>query len=357
MGWDAARGLFIIKRFLFRFDVSPQIGFGHFKRCLTLANELEKKGAAIFFLIRMDENTMPGHPDVEKYLLEPLGWHLSPEREVEKLIQACRKLNIDAAIIDHYHADIHYQEKLYGAGVKWLQFDRYARFPLLADWILCPSLAGDEKAYRAMMRRRESRLLLGPNYAFLRPEFALWQPKVKRNRQVKKILLSFGGGDDRGATLFCLESLRRLTREIDRIVLVSSGNPQMPCIVDWCKNNGKNNTTVRIDEPEIARVMCHADLAITAGGMTTFETAAMQLPTLIVTIAENQIPNTDAWHQSGTAVKLGSIDDLKPSEIRCQVESLVSDNKKRSEMSEKGFSMVDCRGAERVAKLLLSSNS
>ena len=39
-------------RYLFRCDVSPAVGMGHLRRCLTLAYELKKQGASIYFLCR-----------------------------------------------------------------------------------------------------------------------------------------------------------------------------------------------------------------------------------------------------------------------------------------------------------------
>ena len=64
-------------RIAFRTDATKQIGIGHFMRCLTLADELKKKGARIRFISR----NLPAHLRVK---LDAKGVEYLP-------------LNIDAA--------------------------------------------------------------------------------------------------------------------------------------------------------------------------------------------------------------------------------------------------------------------
>ena len=183
-------------RILFRCDVSPTIGLGHFRRCLTLAEELKGRGASVLFACRSKGlDVREGLGNIADDWVD-LEWSLAPESEVLEVIQLYRQRDIDIAVIDHYGADVPYQKALYRSGIRWLQFDGSARRPLWADWVLNANPAAEEGTYLPLKQRDETRLLLGPAYALLRPEFLKRRQQVSFREKVRKILLTFGGGDD-----------------------------------------------------------------------------------------------------------------------------------------------------------------
>ena len=342
------------RRFLFRCDISPETGTGHLRRCLALAGELKKYGASVSFACRC------ANFDLARELCQvtddwkALDWSLTPEDDVQEVIRLYRQQGMEAAVIDHYRAAAEYQERLCNAGVRWLQFDWSARQPLWADWVLNASPAAEESVYMALKQRSETCLLLGPAYALLRHEFYEWRPQARFREQVRKILLTFGGGDDRGAILFCLRAMKALEPSIERIVLVSSANPGLSDIMDWVGRNDNSNIKLQVDAPEIARHMAQADLAINAGGTTTFETATMGLPSLIVQINDNQAPNASAWEQAGVAIDAGLLSNLNENTLGHQVMVLVNNPGLRRSMADKGRALIDCLGAGRVARSILS---
>lgn len=327
---------------------------GHLRRCLTLAKELKEYGAFVFFACRSANYDLA--KDLRGVADEwtALDWSLTPESDAQELIQLYQQREMDVAVIDHYRADVAYQERLCRSGVRWLQFNWSAKQPLWADWVLNASPAAEESVYLTLKQRDETCLLLGPSYALLRCEFRQWRPQVQFHEQVRKILLSFGGGDDRGATVFCMEAIKTLDPAIERVVLVSSANPHFSDIVDCRNRNNSSNVTLLVDEQEIARHMVDADLAIIAGGTTTFETAVMGLPSLIIQIADNQGPNANAWERRGAAINLGPFSSLTLRALERQVVKLINDSRLRKSMACAGRSLVDCFGAQRVAQMLLS---
>lgn len=342
-----------MKRLLFRCDVSPAIGLGHLKRCLTLAGELKKQGAELFFAVRSEHYDWI--PEIKSIAQEciSLDWSVSPEGDARETAQLYQAHRADAAIIDHYRADEAYQKHLCAADVAWLQFDGMARCPLWADWVFNANPCADENVYRSLKQREHTQFLLGPEYALLRPEFSL-QSKRVRDR-VRKVLLTFGGGDDYGATLFCLRALQPMMDEFETIVLSGGTNPNLKAIQQW-QESRRENVTLLIDHPHIARVMSEADAAVIAGGTTTFETAAMGLPSLIVQIAENQKVNAVAWQQHNVGVDLGPLKGLTHDRLREELNALRTDPSRLQAMSEAGQKLVDGSGAKRVAEKLLKFN-
>lgn len=341
-------------KFLFRLDVSPSAGTGHLRRCLTLAHELKDHGADVFFACRLESFNIEKHVAHVAAGWEEYQWSLTPEEDARKVVQSCRKYNIDSLIIDHYRADEAYQRTLYESGIKWLQFDGAARYAFWADWILNISPAASASRYESLKQRKETRLLLGPRYAPLRKEFRKYNNAAyPKSGAVRQILLTFGGGDDRGATIFCLEAIQSLTLNVESIVLLSGNNPKKDEIIKWCGENGAHVTMIT-DAEETVPYMASADLAITAGGMTVFELAALGVPAIILQIADNQVPIARAWQQRGYGADRGHLDQLHQKDLQREVMSLLQDTARRAAMSSVGRAMVDGLGAGRVAKVLLS---
>lgn len=325
---------------------------GHLKRCLTLARELADRDSEVFFLCRAESIDVSEHmpPMVREW--ELMQWSLGPEEDAREVARIYITKQIDAAIIDHYRADEEYQKILYRSNIQWLQFDGTARYPIWADWILNMSPGVYESLYVDLIKKNAI-LLLGPGYALLRKEFDNKQLLRKRDH-VRRILLTFGGGDDRGAAIHCLHALKAIDKDIERVVLMNNTNPQRDKILKWCKE-GHDNTKAVIDAEETATHMASADLGITAGGMTVFEMAALGIPLLILQIADNQVPITKAWQQRGYGVDLGPFDHLKQEDVLKETISLMENARRRDTMSETGRSLVDGHGTRRVAEALLAT--
>ncbi|NLT23676.1 MAG: UDP-2,4-diacetamido-2,4,6-trideoxy-beta-L-altropyranose hydrolase [Syntrophorhabdus sp.] len=340
-----------MKRFLLRMDASVQVGLGHLKRCVTLSEELKKRGHEVYFICRADTRSFLSRlmATIENEA-EYMEWSLDPIEDAKHVTKCCARKRIDIAIVDHYRANEEYQKVLYEAGVRWLQFDGRASHPFWADWVLNMSPAANRSLYDGLIRK-EARLLLGPGYAVLRREFAEKSGPKAIKGNVRRILLTFGGGDDAGAAMLCLNAIKSI--DASKTVVMNSGTSQERSVRKWCDDPG-NRTTAVFDTSDVSVYMAAADLGITAGGTTVFEMAALGVPLLMLQIADNQVPVCKAWQERGYGVNLGVIAHLKPEDVLRETSSLMEDEARRKDMSEKGASLVDGRGAGRVTEALLS---
>src|SRR5690242_42206 len=196
-------------RVVVRTDVSPRIGFGHLRRCAALGRKLHDAGVAVHFLLKSQgtdvSRELHGFPEQSVMF----DHEVNGEADAARTAEHCRRLGADCAVIDHYDADEAYQRILLNAGLRWMQFDGSARIPLWADWVVSMSPAAEIDRYRAVQARPQTRFLLGPRYAILREEFLRWSTPRRTKPLASRLLLTFGGGDDRGACLACLEALRQ----------------------------------------------------------------------------------------------------------------------------------------------------
>jgi spore coat polysaccharide biosynthesis predicted glycosyltransferase SpsG len=100
----------------------------------------------------------------------------------------------------------------------------------------------------------------------------------------------------------------------------------------------------RIEAPDsMAGVLAAADLAVTAGGQTMLEAAALGIPTIAVPVAANQESQTKALADAG-AVRLATVGDALN-----EVGNLAEDALARRTLSEAARAAVDGKGARRVA--------
>jgi spore coat polysaccharide biosynthesis predicted glycosyltransferase SpsG len=286
--------------------------------------------------------------------IEQSEWSAAGD-DASKLATLANKYGCDVAVLDDYRVDVDYQKVMRDSGLKWLQFDGFASQKMLANWVLSVSPAASYDRYEPLRERPETVFLLGPKYALLRSEFFEWRPRHRFSEKVQKILLTFGGGDDRGATLFCLTALTHFWESIEAVILLRSSNPHLMAVHKWASQNKRLKINIRVDEQEIARCMNGSDLAIIAGGMTTFEVAATGLPALILQIADNQALNARAWDGLGAAKFMGNLENINGDDLRQSVQLLLGDSEQRLSMSQAGKSQVDCLGSKRVANILMDN--
>ena len=101
--------------------------------------------------------------------------------------------------------------------------------------------------------------------------------------------------------------------------------------------------------PSLAGLIARADLAIGAGGATTWERACLKLPSLVVAIAENQLPFAEALHQAGHLQLLGEAATVSTEQIRSALLAWVADPRQQ----DAGCDLTDGMGALRLALAML----
>jgi len=129
---------------------------------------------------------------------------------------------------------------------------------------------------------------IGPKYVLLREEFYKEKSHLrKRNENIKNILIFFGGSDLTNETEKAIKAIEMLNRpDITVNVVVGNSNTNQEKIKTLCDQNSQFKFYCQVDN--MAELMNEADLAIGAGGTTTWERCFMELPTVVISIAENQ---------------------------------------------------------------------
>jgi spore coat polysaccharide biosynthesis predicted glycosyltransferase SpsG len=80
----------------------------------------------------------------------------------------------------------------------------------------------------------------------------------------------------------------------------------------------------------------------------------MGLPSLLITLAENQHGSAQYLNRHGIATSLGWQHRVPPSEIVATLSGLIEAPGTRSEMSARGRRLIDGQGADRIVQTMAS---
>lgn len=359
---------------LIRADAAVHIGSGHVMRCLTLADELRKRGASVAFVCRDFEGHLEKHIVSKGYqcflLPRPAiayrssnddeygAWlGVSREDDADDTTNICQAWvadngKIDWLITDHYAIDERWQRRLRPHTQHIMAIDDIANRPHDCDILLDQNLYDDAEKRYAGLVSPQCRLLLGPEYALLRPEFRevrerLGQSLV-RNGTVKRIMVFFGGSDPSNETAKAVRALQMLGREdIESDIIVGIANPHREEIEHLCTQSP--NLHFHCQVPNMADFMCKADLALGAGGSTTWERCCLGLPAITVIIAENQVEMTETAARHDLQWNAGWSNKLTPLMIAQIIAQVISNPQLIHKLSQIVTMVIDGIGAHRVA--------
>ncbi len=367
-----------------RADVSTQIGTGHIMRCLTLAGDLKQLGMEVSFISRVLPGDLNDFVEDKGFIVHRLygevdsvmgywewlgqNWLEDAEKTKEIILNQAEVqsdignvntenerlkkepllteslFNKSSQIVEEvfsksdtimeWDSNINLIVDSYALDYKWEKFLR----PYINKIMVIDDLANrthdcdlllDQNYYRELEHRYDGlvpstcRKLLGPEYALLRPEFHQAKKTLrKRDGKIRRILVFFGGSDPTNETKKALQAIKLLNRpEIAVDVVVGAANPHREEIKQIC--NKMPNTTYYCQVEDMAELMAAADLAIGAGGATTWERLYLELPTIAIAVAENQVETLEALGETGLVKFLGRTGTFSYNKIKEEINDFI----------------------------------
>ncbi|WP_058307196.1 UDP-2,4-diacetamido-2,4,6-trideoxy-beta-L-altropyranose hydrolase [Gracilibacillus massiliensis] len=331
-------------RIVFRVDSSYQIGTGHVRRCLVLAEQLRKREAEVTFIC----HNFPGNVN---HFIKERGFSLVElsylENQPKKCIQKNWKLDasntlelirqystVDYLVVDHYGLDEKWEKNVASYVQHLMIIDDLANRNHYCDTLVDQNLLENmEKRYVDLVPDKAT-LLLGPKYLLLREEFKQTLPIDKSNQYIRNIFVSFGGTDPTNDTYKTLKALIQLSNHPFTInTIISTNHPDFKQIQALANNYP--SVCIHTDTNQMALLMKKADLAIGAGGTTTWERCYLQLPTLTIETAPNQRDILNHLDSIGFLLNLGESSNVSTDKIKIAVQSFLNDPKEWKHMKRR----------------------
>ncbi len=342
---------------VFRCNASSRVGLGHLMRCRELARLLTKRGHPCAIVGPSEDLREPNDATLfTRWISLPGDYDCA--QDAEDFLAICREMNAVHAVMDDYRVDPVYQATLRAHGIRFMQqFDASKPWDFHADIIVNSSPYERAEDYAAYIKNPDAQLLLGPQYAVLRPEFGALDIRPA-GRPVQRVLVSFGGGDDLGAIQLTLEALAETAgaEDVTAIIVSGNSNPRNAANTDFVAKLPRGRAEFYTNPKKVAELMNSCDLAIIAGGTMSYEAALCTLPMVLIALAPNQLRPCRGWAEQAGAEMLGTIDNVTKTLIRDTLEPLLADTLRRTDMALRGQAMVDKSGGLRLIAALLEKD-
>jgi UDP-2,4-diacetamido-2,4,6-trideoxy-beta-L-altropyranose hydrolase/UDP-4-amino-4,6-dideoxy-N-acetyl-beta-L-altrosamine N-acetyltransferase len=293
---------------VFRVDSSLKMGTGHVMRCLTLAKILKESGVNVEFICRQHEGSLVkkirsnGFNVYELGLLEGVEFDsklshthwlgATQQQDADDCIEILKSAKTNWLIVDHYALDEDWQRKLKPYYDKLMVIDDLADRKHLCDLLLDQTFGRQTCDYEPLVPT-DCELLLGSQYALLRPEFSKWRAYSIERRskpEFKSLLINMGGVDVDNVTGQVLQELRacNLPNDINITIVMGESAPHLED-VRVVTAAFLYKTEVKVGVDNMAEIMANTDIVIGAAGSTTWERCCLGLPTIQIVIAKNQM--------------------------------------------------------------------
>jgi UDP-2,4-diacetamido-2,4,6-trideoxy-beta-L-altropyranose hydrolase len=325
---------------VFRADAGPTIGAGHVMRLLSLAHVFRAGGWQIGFAATQESfesvAALAG-ADAEKLVVK--------NKDDTDSLRANWPHGADLLIVDHYKLDESFERKCRPWAKRILAIDDLADRRHDADAIV-DAVCRSPDSYRELVPPACS-IHCGPAFAPLHPDFpnARAAALARRvNAPVERILVSFGQIDVANATLQALDAIGEAGISVAVDVALSLRAPHLDAIRGRISGAAK----LHIDANEMPALMSAADIAIGAGGTTTWERCCLGLPAIALEIAGNQHQLLDRVQEAGALTNLGIAGPQSAKQISAALRDLTGNAEKRARMSAAAAKLVDGRGSSRI---------
>lgn len=328
-----------------RVDSSERIGSGHLMRCLTLAGHMRREGKTVHFICRdlvgnlsrivtaqgFALHLLPPH-EHDAALTDYAVWLTVPQEvDAQESAEIIRELQpVERLVIDHYALDAAWERRMRPLVQEIFVIDDLANRPHDCDILL------DQNFYRDMERRYDGlvpetcKLLLGPKHALLRREFYEARKTLRRrDGKLCRILVFYGGSDQTRETEKAIAALLQLALPgVEADVVVGGGNARQEHIRSLCEAHEFLHYHLQVSN--MAELMASADLALGAGGTTTWERCFLGLPAIVTAIAENQFEICRDCAEAGLIYYLGKWDEVMQEDIAAGIKMFSAPEKLHS---------------------------
>lgn len=330
-----------------RADMNEQIATGHIMRCLSIADALRGLGEPVRFILADEQAVSLLKQRGYDAIVLHTQWNCM-EEELSVLSQVIRNEHIDKLLIDSYQVTQRYLAEL-SKMVTTFYIDDLNLFEYPVDVVIC--YANYWKKFQYKINDKRTTYLLGMKYVPLKQDFWNCEAKII-SEKANNLLILTGESDPFNVTEQILDSIDTYQFQIIDVICGIYNTNYNKFVKKY-----ENNKNIKFHQAvnNIEQYMKKADIAISAGGMTLYELCAIGTPAISFSFADNQLDNVRQFQEDGLIDYAGDarMDDIAET-INQYLTRYRNDFELRKEKSEKMQKMVDGKGAERIARAIVT---
>jgi UDP-2,4-diacetamido-2,4,6-trideoxy-beta-L-altropyranose hydrolase len=323
-------------------------------RCLTLADALSEQGAECRFVCREHEGHLIDHIRSRGYEAHALpkpganAWFESDLAhaswlgvdwlaDAQQTLQFLKNTRLDWLIVDHYALDHRWESALRSSCKRIMVIDDLADRRHDCDLLLDHNLRRDAAHRYSALVPSHCRLLLGPKYILVKPEF-LQFPKRGRNGVIENIFVYFGSNDQDNQAARAITALAGFP-QISCLVVLGNDHPHQEAV--YAAADGLSHIKIVNFCSNMAAQMSRADLSLGVCGIAAWERCALGLPSIVCVTADNQREDALALDRLSAVENLGESRNVFSDDWANALTRLVSDPNRLSRMAVASRLVVD----------------
>ena len=317
-----------------------QHGLGHIFRCISLASFFQKH--SIYFLIEDFGGTKQLLQKRNFNHVSTIQKNIGTNDDIEKTTNYILKNKIDILIIDKYNLKSNYAKNI-SKIIKTVIITDLENIEFKANLVVSGYIG-----YKNQIRKNSlgTRCLLGPRYQILNKKFSTIKRKNKRDY---KILATFGGFDDNNVSELFLSIIEKYLPNM-KVKIIPGPSSKKLKNFKMIKKKFPQKIDVIQETKDMAKEMSNTEYGISAGGLTSYEFAAMHVPFAIICQVRHQLKTAKMWEKKGMAINLGMLSQKTPKKID---EFLKKIQSHRISLNKINRRQMDSRGALRVQSEIL----
>lgn len=354
------------------------MGIGHLMRCLTLANTIREviDNSNIVFISR-------GHPgNINDLILKndyslielpftKANLNLSDAKvesdiyedwlgttsvqDAKETVESVKDIVIDWLIIDSYGIDIVWEKYVSHFAKRLMVIDDLANRNHFCDLLLDQNYAPNYLSRYEGLLASNCRPLLGPDYALLKKEFVKSKRRKENGNTTPKLFLFLSGSEE--TNFICYQVVEALfvafKDKIEIDVVIGKGDSYRLDIEKLVAKFKKGALYSNL--PHLGNLMSQADIAIGSGGIATWERMFMGLPSIVISLADNQLAACHQLNEDGYIYYIGHRIFFNKYKMIQIIERLSDSPAEREIISLKCQNLVDGQGSSKVVYAMLNN--
>lgn len=338
---------------LFRADGGQRLGLGHIKRCMTLAEELSRRGANATFLSMIDpvvcEQLMTAFFEVET-----IGRTDDRQRMFDMTATAAARLKPDVVFLDILNTTLEFVRALQESGACVASIDDLGPGGAVVDALTGVDLGVlDELVLPEVREQARGRIFAGLDYAIIDPKFTVFRKdKDGAIHQNANIFIGFGGSDPTGTTAPVVEALVKWDRAFHANVILGPCMNEPECVQKLVVSDERFN--VHHNPENLPQLMAESTLAICGVGQSLFELSMLGAPCLLITQSPLHAKFGDSFVKHDSSVHLGAHDGFSTGDMIQWCGKILDDRGLWRRMSAAAMRAIDGNGAGRVCDVIMN---